>query len=90
MTSPIYADLDIRKQNLQLHWSDGFYAVPDRPAGHSRLIRLGGRQLRAQVIWEATGGLQRDVVVGLRRALYRAALVAAGAKCRLLLPPAAG
>jgi hypothetical protein len=56
MTSPIYADLDIRKQNLQLHWSDGFYAVPDRPDGYSRLIRLEGCQLRPQVICEATGG----------------------------------
>jgi len=46
----------IRKQNLQLHWSDGFYAVPDRPDGYSRLIRLEGCQLRPQVICEATGG----------------------------------
>jgi transposase len=68
MNTTIYAGLDIAKHNLQLHWAGRFYDLPNTPAGHRQLIQRLRRQPGAQVICEATGGYERDVVAALHQA----------------------
>jgi len=68
MNTTLYAGLDIAKHNLQLHWAGRFYDLPHSPAGHRRLVQLLTRQPGAQVICEATGGYERDVVAALHQA----------------------
>jgi transposase len=64
----IYAGLDIAKSNLQLHLAGRFYDLANTAAGHRRLLKLLAGEPRVQVICEATGGYERDVVAALHQA----------------------
>lgn len=64
----IYAGLDIAKLNLQLHLAGRFHDLPNTEAGHRRLLKLLAAHPGAQVICEATGGYERDVVAALHEA----------------------
>jgi len=64
----IYAGLDIAKLNLQLHLAGRFYDLPNTAAGHRQLLELLKAQPAVQVICEATGGYERDVVHALHQA----------------------
>jgi transposase len=61
----IYAGLDIAKLNLQLHLAGRLYDLPNTAAGHRRLLKLLASHPSVQVICEATGGYERDVVAAL-------------------------
>jgi transposase len=61
----IYAGLDIAKLNLQLHLAGRLYDLPNTAAGQRRLLKLLATQPGIQVIGEATGGYERDVVAVL-------------------------
>lgn len=64
----IYAGLDIAKLNLQLHLAGRFYDLPNTAAGHRRLLKLLQAHPALQVICEATGGYERNVVEALHQA----------------------
>lgn len=64
----IYAGLDIAKLNLQLHLAGRFHDLPNTPAGHRRLLKLLAKVPGVQVVCEATGGYERDVVAVLHPA----------------------
>jgi transposase len=64
----IYAGLDIAKLNLQLHLAGRFYDLPNTAAGHRRLLKLLQAHPARQVICEATGGYERNVVEALHQA----------------------
>jgi transposase len=64
----IYAGLDIAKLNLQLHLAGRLYDLANTDAGHRRLLKLLANHPRAQVVCEATGGYERDVVAALQAA----------------------
>jgi len=64
----IYAGLDIAKSNLQLHLAGRFYDLPNPATGYRRLLKLLATQPGAQVICEATGGYERDLVAALHAA----------------------
>jgi len=64
----IYAGLDIAKLNLQLHLAGRFHDLPNTAAGHRRLLKLLALHPGVQVICEATGGYERDVVAALHQA----------------------
>lgn len=64
----IYTGLDIAKLNLQLHLAGRLYDLPNTPAGHRRLLKLLATVPRVQVVCEATGGYERDVVAALQQA----------------------
>jgi transposase len=61
----IYAGLDIAKLNLQLHLAGRLCDLPNTAAGQRRLLKLLATQPGIQVIGEATGGYERDVVAVL-------------------------
>jgi transposase len=63
----IYAGLDIAKQNLQLHLTGRLYDLPNTPAGHRRLLKLLTVP-GVQIVCEATGGYEREVVAALHQA----------------------
>jgi len=63
----IYAGLDIAKLNLQLHLAGRFYDLPNTASGHRRLIKLLAAQPAVQVICEATGGYEREIVETLHQ-----------------------
>jgi len=65
----IYAGLDIAKLNLQLHLAGRFHDLPNTTAGHRRLLKLLATQPGVQVICEATGGYEREVVAALHEGL---------------------
>jgi transposase len=62
----IYAGLDIAKLNLQLHLAGRGHDLPNTAAGHRRLLKLLATQPGVQVICEATGGYEREVVAALQ------------------------
>jgi transposase len=64
----IYAGLDIAKLNLQLHLASRFYDLPNTAAGHRRLLELLKAHPAVQIICEATGGYERNVVEALHQA----------------------
>jgi transposase len=64
----IYAGLDIAKSNLQLHLAGRFHDLPNTVPGHRRLLKLLALQPAVQVICEATGGYEREVVGALHEA----------------------
>jgi transposase len=64
----IYTGLDIAKLNLQLHLRDRIHDLPNTPVGHRRLLKLLAVQPAVQVVCEATGGYERDVVAALHQA----------------------
>jgi transposase len=64
----IYAGLDISKHNLQLHLAGRLEDLPNTAAGHRRLLKLLAKVPGVQVICEATGGYERDVVTALHQA----------------------
>jgi transposase len=64
----IYAGLDIAKLNLQLHLAGRFHDLPNTAAGHRRLLKLLAKVPGVQVVCEATGGYERDVVAVLHQA----------------------
>jgi transposase len=64
----IYAGLDIAKLNLQLNLAGRFHDLPNTTAGHRRLLKLLATQPGVQIICEATGGYERDVVAALHQA----------------------
>lgn len=64
----IYTGLDIAKLNLQLELAGRPYDLPNTAAGHRRLGQLLAKHPGAQVICEATGGYERDVVAALQAA----------------------
>jgi transposase len=61
----IYSGLDISKQNLQLHLGGHLHDLPNTTAGHRRLLKLLASMPGVQVVCEATGGYERDVVAAL-------------------------
>ena len=61
----IYSGLDISKQNLQLHLGGRIHDLPNTTAGHRRLPRLLASVPGVQVVCEATGGYEREVVAAL-------------------------
>lgn len=64
----IYAGLDISKQNLQLHLAGRIHHLPNAAAGHRRLVKLLRPHPGVQVVCEATGGYERDLVAALHQA----------------------
>jgi transposase len=64
----IYTGLDIAKLNLQLHLAGRFHDLPNTAAGHRRLLKLLAKIPGVQVVCEATGGYERDVVAALHQA----------------------
>jgi len=64
----IYAGLDIAKSNLQLHLAGRFYDLTNTATGHRRLLKLLALQPEVQVVCEATGGYERNVVAALHQA----------------------
>ena len=64
----IYTGLDIAKRNLQLHLAGRIHDLPNTATGHHRLLSLLAQQPGVQVVCEATGGYERDVVVALHQA----------------------
>lgn len=68
MTTTYYTGLDIAKQNLQLHLAGRIHDLPNTAAGHRRLLKLLVVQPGVQVVCEATGGYERDVVAALHTA----------------------
>jgi transposase len=64
----IYVGLDIAKLNLQLHLAGRFYDLPNTAAGHRRLLELLKAHPAVQIICEATGGYERNVVEALHQA----------------------
>jgi len=64
----IHTGLDIAKQNLQLHLDGRVHDLPNTAVGHRRLLRLLAAHPGAQVICEATGGYEREVVAALHAA----------------------
>jgi transposase len=67
-TSIIYAGLDIHKASLQLHLAGRDYSLANTPAGHRKLLELLKRQPLSQVVCEASGGYERQVVGQLHAA----------------------
>jgi transposase len=67
-TTIIYAGLDIAKSNLQLHLAGQFHDPPNTPGGHRRLLKYLTAHPAVQVICEATGGYEREVVTALPQA----------------------
>jgi len=63
----IYCGLDISKQNLQLHLPDRVHDLANTPAGHRRLLKLLADFPAVQVVCEATGGYEREVVASLHQ-----------------------
>jgi transposase len=61
----IYAGLDIAKLNLQLHLGGRVHDLPNTAAGHRRLVKLLAPHASVQVVCEATGGYEREVVAAL-------------------------
>lgn len=64
----IYCGLDISKQNLQLHHQGRIDDLPNTPAGHRRLLKLLSALGVIQIVCEATGGYEREVVAALHQA----------------------
>jgi transposase len=64
----IYAGLDIAKQNLQLHWEGRSHDLPNSSAGYRQLLKLLQAHPVVQVVCEATGGYEREVVAALHEA----------------------
>jgi len=64
----IYAGLDIAKQNLQLHLQDRIHDLPNTTAGHRRLLKLLRAYPAIQIVCEATGGYERQIVACLHAA----------------------
>jgi transposase len=64
----IYAGLDIAKLNLQLHLASRSHDLPNTVPGHRRLLKLLATQPGSQVVCEATGGYEREVVAALQAA----------------------
>jgi transposase len=64
----IYVGLDIAKLNLQLHLTGRCYDLPNTASGHRRLLKLLAAQPGVQVVCEATGGYEREVVDALHQA----------------------
>lgn len=61
----IYAGLDIAKLNLQLHLAGRIHDLPNTTTGHRRLLKLLASEPGVQVVCEATGGYEREVVAAL-------------------------
>jgi transposase len=64
----IYTGLDIAKLNLQLHFAGRIHDLPNTAAGHRRLLKLLATQPGVQVVCEATGGYEREVVAAFHEA----------------------
>ena len=64
----IYTGLDIAKLNLQLHLAGRIHDLPNTTAGYRRLLKLLASQPGVQVVCEATGGYEREVVAALHQA----------------------
>lgn len=64
----IYAGLDIAKLNLQLHLAGRVHDLANTGAGHRALLELLAAHTGVQVVCEATGGYERDVVAALHKA----------------------
>src|ERR1700722_5121316 len=64
----IYSGLDIAKQNLQLHLGSRIHDLANSAVGHRRLIKLLAARPGVQVVCEATGGYERDVIAALHGA----------------------
>lgn len=64
----LYAGLDIAKLNLQLHLAGRVHGLPNTATGHRRLLKLLASQPGVQVVCEATGGYERNVVAALHEA----------------------
>lgn len=67
-TSIIYAGLDIHKASLQLHLTARNYELPNTPAGHRKLLALVTHHPNLQLICEASGGYERQVVAAFHAA----------------------
>ena len=67
-TSIIYAGLDIHKATLQLHLTGRDYELPNTPAGHRKLLALITPHPNLQLICEASGGYERQIVAALHAA----------------------
>lgn len=64
----MYAGLDIAKLSLQLHHAGRLHDLPNTAAGHRRLLKLLATTPGVQVVCEATGGYEREVVAALQQA----------------------
>jgi len=71
----IYAGLDIAKLNLQLHLNGHFHDLPNTAAGHRRLLKLLAVCPGVQVICEATGGYERDLVAALHQSAIAVSVI---------------
>jgi transposase len=67
-TSIIYAGLDIHKATLQLHLLGRDYSLPNTAVGHRKLLALLKGPCPAQIVCEASGGYERQVVAQLHGA----------------------
>jgi transposase len=64
----MYTGLDIAKLNLQLHLAGRLHDLANTAAGHRQLCKLLAAAPGAQVICEASGGYEREVVAALHAA----------------------
>lgn len=67
-TATVYAGLDIAKASLQLHFQNRQYSLANSPSGHKKLLALLDPCPDVQIICEATGGYERQVVAALQQA----------------------
>jgi transposase len=67
-TATIYVGLDIAKLNLHCHLAGRLHDLPNTPVGQRQLVKLLAAHPGAQVICEATGGYEREVVHALHHA----------------------
>jgi transposase len=67
-TSVVHAGLDIAKATLQLHCQSRQYVLPNTAAGHARLVKLLRPITGVQLVCEATGGYEREIVATLQAA----------------------
>lgn len=77
--SPIlYVGLDVAKLSLELHLAGKTFSLPNQAKGHAQLLKLLRPYPTAQVVCEATGGYEQNVVRALQEAAIPVSIVEAG------------
>jgi transposase len=86
-TAPVYIGVDVAKATLQMHLLDAQFEFANTPAGRAQLCERIRRVPGAQIVCEATGGYEQDMVEDLHRAktpvsVVNPALVRAAAQAK--------
>lgn len=66
--APVYVGIDVAKATLQIHRQGRQTELPNTPAAQVKLCRELKRLPSVQVVCEATGGYEREVVAALHQA----------------------